>query len=32
MRKYFVFILAVTAMLLGTACSNQLDDADVVKS
>lgn len=32
MRKYFVFILAIIAMLLGTACSNQLDDVDVVNN
>lgn len=32
MKKKFVSLMAVAAMLLGTACSNQLDDADVMNN
>jgi len=32
MKKKFVSLMAVAAMLLGTACSNQLDDVDVMNN
>ncbi len=32
MKKKFVCLMAVAAMLLGTACSNQLDDVDVMNN
>ena len=32
MKKKFVSLMAVAAMLLGTACSNQLDDVNVMNN